>query len=63
MSKRWIAALIVMLGCTSSAGCEITASAVVQQEWRTDSLVNGKPDGLAKAEIKITRLVGRDKKR
>lgn len=45
----------------SSTGCEITATAYVQQEYRVDPHI-GKPDGVARAEVKITRLVGRDAK-
>lgn len=47
----------------SGAGCEITATAYVQQEWNTDPRVFSKPDGLAKAEVKITRLIGKDAKK
>jgi hypothetical protein len=61
--KRWIATALFLLACGSSAGCEITASAYVQQEWSTDPRVFTKPDGLAKAEIKISRLTGKDAKR
>jgi hypothetical protein len=63
MFKRWIAGFATFLFCTTAAGCEITASAFVQQEWNTDPRVFSKPDGLAKAEVKITRLIGKDAKK
>lgn len=59
MLKRWIAAATMFLVAASSAGCEITASAFVQQEYSINPRLD-KPDGLARAEIKIARLVGRD---
>jgi hypothetical protein len=63
MHKRWIAAVAVFLVSASSAGCEITASAYIQHDLNSNPRVFDKPDGLVKAEIKVTRLIGRDAKR
>lgn len=43
-------------------GCELTATAYVEQRWTNDPHMKS-PDGSAKAEIKVTRLIGRDKKK
>lgn len=43
-----------------AAGCEVTASAYVQKDWRTDARLYATNDLVTKAEIKVTRLVGRD---
>lgn len=63
MFKRWIAAVVVLLAAASSAGCEITASAYVQHDLNSNPRVLDKPDGLVRAEIKITKLIGRDGKK
>lgn len=60
--KRIATAAFAVMTLLAGAGCEITASAYLQQEWNTDPRVFSKPDGLAKAEIKITRLIGKDAK-
>lgn len=44
------------------AGCELTASAFVQQEFNTDPRVFTKPNGLARVEIKAVKVVGWDAK-
>lgn len=59
MFKRWIAIPIALFACTIPTGCEITVSAYVQQEYNTDPRVYSKPDGAARAEIKVTRNIGR----
>lgn len=59
MTRRLAFLALVLL---ASTGCELTATAYVQQEYRVDPGI-GKPDGVARAEVKITRLVGRDAKR
>ena len=43
----------------AAAGCELTASLYIQQEYRSVEHL-AKPDGLAKAEIKVSKLIGRD---
>jgi len=43
-------------------GCELTATAYVEQRWTTDPRMKS-PDGSAKAEVKITRLIGKDRKK
>jgi hypothetical protein len=53
---RWIAAVLVLASLT---GCEITASAYVQQEYNTDPRVFSKPDGVARVEVKIVKTIGR----
>lgn len=55
---------IVLLAASAVAlsGCELTATAYVEQRWVSDPHFKS-PDGSAKAEIKVTRLIGRDKKR
>jgi hypothetical protein len=52
-----VAALALVVG----AGCEITASAYVEHDFRDPSHPAFK-EGLARAEIKVSRLVGRDAK-
>jgi hypothetical protein len=47
----------------TSAGCELTATVFVQQEYNTNPHLHSKPDGLAKAEIKVTKLTGKDVKK
>ena len=37
-------------------------AAYIEQKWVSDPLMKS-PDGSAKAEIKVTRLIGRNKKR
>ena len=44
------------------SGCELTATAYVEQRWVNDPHLKS-PDGSAKAEIKVTRLIGRDRVR
>jgi hypothetical protein len=60
MPRRWIALAATAGFLITSIGCEITASAYVQQEYNTNPRVFDKPDGLVKAEIKVSRLVGKD---
>lgn len=43
-------------------GCELTATAYVEQRWVSDPHAKS-PDGSAKAEVKITRLIGKDRKK
>lgn len=60
MASRRFKLIVVVCFLASSLGCELTATAYVEQRWVSDPHFKS-PDGSAKAEIKITRLVGRDK--
>jgi hypothetical protein len=53
--------LVAVLALVAGAGCEITASAYVEHDFRDPSHPAFK-EGLARAEIKVSRLVGRDAK-
>lgn len=63
MSARKLASIVALLIMPTMVGCEITASMYVQKDWNTDPSMYKANDMVTKAEVKVTKLVGRDAKK
>lgn len=49
---------------STTAGCELVASASLEKQWQTESWAekSNRPDLVTRAEVKMTKVVGRDAK-